>query len=982
MTQAIQRSMRDSVTGSGSARLLFWGAGLAFSALVAASLYAVALRTVEDDARQRFDGIARSAQSLLTARLTAFGNLLRGTAALFDAADAPVTRLQFHRYVAALDVARHYPAIEQISFAASVEDGARDAFIRAVRADRSLAPAGYPEFAIVPPGRRPRHEVLTYIEPMQPDGGRFGLDIAANAAVARALEQARDSGQLSASGVPVMLARPRPHLGLGMRLPLYRKGAPVDSVAARRAAYLGSVGIGFGVPALVQGVLGQLAVPGLDLALYAGGGSDGAGKLAIGGADRLLSDPGAEPAPVFQAVLPIDFNGSPWKARFSMCKADLYNRFDRVFPFVALAIGLVGSMLLYALFFTLYWSRRTAIEQRVLLDTVLDSVDAHVYMKDRERRYTYVNAGTAEAMGRKPRDVIGRLDRDVLPAAMADAYWEQDRQVFEHGAHEAAQSEFILQDGEVRQFWTVKVPVLRDGQVSAVIGLSTDVTELHKLKAQADAANLAKSNFLSNMSHEIRTPMNSIIGMSHLALKSVTSPKQRDYLEKIHHSGQHLLGIIDDILDFSKIEAGKLDLEELDFSLDTLMDNVAHQLGDAAAQRRLALEFELDAGVPRQLRGDPLRLEQVLLNFTGNAIKFSEDGVVRIRARPVREPDTDTLVRFEVADSGIGMTPAEVGELFKSFHQADPSTTRKHGGTGLGLAISKQLAELMGGSVGVDSAPGVGSTFWFTARLGKGASFVGAGPHPTPQAVLDQIAGACILLVEDNVFSQQVGQELLEQAGATVIVAANGREAIALMLRRRFDCVLMDLQMPVMDGFEATRLIRADPRLRDAVVIAMTANAGRDDQARAFAAGMDEFVTKPTPPNLLFEMIARWLRERPQGVAGMLDMAALALTFGGNSAKMRKYAFLFLDSARDGLVDIREAVERGDIGRAADVASRMKASARAVGAMDFAHLCHQLEQLRSAGALADAVALLARMTALREELAGHIAVELCDPAAG
>ena len=270
--------------------------------------------------------------------------------------------------------------------------------------------------------------------------------------------------------------------------------------------------------------------------------------------------------------------------------------------------------------------------------------------------------------------------------------------------------------------------------------------------------------------------------------------------------------------------------------------------------------------------------------------------MVRIGVCALQESDSDTLVRFEVQDGGIGMSPAEVGELFKSFHQADPSTTRKYGGTGLGLVISKQLAELMGGAVGVDSTPGVGSTFWFTARLGKGVSFMHAGPEPVPQEVLDQIAGACILLVEDNVFSQQVGQELLEEAGATVVIANNGKEAIDLMLRRRFDCVLMDLQMPVMDGFETTRMIRSDPRLRDAVVIAMTANAGRDDQAQAFAAGMNEFVTKPTSPNLLFEVIAGWLRKRapcdasaeaaaPAEVreapaapeaAGMLDMAALA----------------------------------------------------------------------------------------------------------
>jgi two-component system sensor histidine kinase/response regulator len=985
MKRAITRSMDSTVSGKAPAHILFWGAGAALSALVAASLYAMALRTVDEDAHQRFIGIARGAESALAARLATFNELARGTKALFEASDQPVTRLQFHRYVEALGIARHFPAIELVSFAAAVDDGARGAFVDAVRADRSMDPAGYPLFDIVPPGRRARYEVLTFLEPMAPLSEKFGVDIAASPGVGRVLGQARDSGRISASGVPLTLARPAPHLGLGIRLPVYRKGAALGSVAARRDAYLGSVGIGFSVPGLVRVVLGQLDVAGLDLALYAAA-AGGPRVPEIGPADRLLHDTGGERGPTFGTVLPVDFNGNLWKVRFSMPKADLYNRFDRSFPLVALAIGFAGTMLMYAFFFTLYWSRRTAIEQRLVLDTVLDNVEAHVYMKDRDRRYLYINARTAAAMGREPQQVIGKLDREVLPLAKADLYWDQDRQVFEQGVHLAGQYQFTDLDGAVRQFWTVKVPVLQGGEVCAVIGLSTDVTELHNLRAQADAANLAKSNFLSNMSHEIRTPMNSIIGMSHLALKSVTSPKQRDYLEKIYHSSQHLLGIINDILDFSKIEAGKLDLEVVDFSLGTLMQNVAHQLGEAAAAKGLTLEFELAPNLPPQLRGDPLRLEQVLLNFTGNAIKFSADGVVQVRARALIDSDSDAMVRFEVQDHGIGMSMAEVAELFKSFHQADPSTTRRYGGSGLGLVISKQLVELMGGCVGVDSTAGVGSTFWFTARLAKGVSFMRAGPQPVPQEVLDQIAGASILLVEDNVFSQQVAQELLEEARANVVVASNGKEAIDLMLRRRFDCVLMDLQMPVMDGFETTRMIRTDPRLRDAVVIAMTANAGVDDQANALAAGMNEFVTKPTSPNLLFEVIARWLRKRapdpaelaapaPQP-AGMLDMEALATTFGANPDKMRKYAFMFLDSARDGLADVAEALERDDIGRAADLGHRMKASSRAVGAMDFSQLCHQLEQLRVGGALADARALLERLQLMRQQLAGHMAQQL------
>ena len=1038
MKQAITRTMGSTVSGSPLARLLWWGAGLSLSLLVAALLHMGASRVVDDDARQRFDGLARGAQFSLAASIKSYTNVLRGMSALFQSGTALPTRLQFHNYITTLDIARHFPAIEAVTYAHAFDDKARDAFVAQVRADRSLDARGYPDFAIQPPGRRPRYTVLSYLEPMVPE--RFGIDIEANAAVVHVLEEARDSARMSTSGLPIVIRQPAPHIALGMRQPVYRSGAPTDTVAARRAAYIGSVGIGFSVPALVRSALDELAPRAIGLTLYVDGAADPEQRsLAIGARDRLLysddpelqGEPGQRHAELarayhargalagagagaagdyFDTVLPVDYNGGLWKAHFRVRKEALYNDFDAYFPLVAVVTGFFGSLLMYAFFFTLYWSRRAAIEQRVLLDSVLNSIDAHVYMKDRERRYIYINARTAEAMGRRAEDIIGKLDREVMPLGQADFYWSQDRQIFSDAQRHASQVEFTQLDGQVRQLWTVKVPVLLDGEVSAVIGLSTDVTELHKLRAQADAANQAKSNFLSNMSHEIRTPMNSIIGMSHLALKSVTHPKQRDYLEKISHSSQHLLGIINDILDFSKIEAGKLELEVLDFGLEALMHNIASQLGVAAAAKGLTLEFEIGAGLARQLRGDPLRLEQVLLNFTGNAIKFSENGSVRVCAHPLDDCASDTLVRFEVRDNGIGIEQHEVGELFKSFHQADPSTTRKYGGTGLGLVISKQLAELMGGSVGVDSTPGQGSTFWFSARLGKALHFLPPQGQAVAAEVLDQLRGACILLVEDNIFSQQVGQELLEEAGATVVVANNGKEAIDLMLKERFDCVLMDVQMPVMDGFESTRLIRSDPRLRDTVVIAMTANAGRDDQARCLAAGMDEFVTKPISPQLLFNVLARWLRGAPAhngrrrsapaadhagsacgsalgaGPAAeicMLDLARLAATFGGNPDKMRKYALMFLDAARDGLADIGEALARGDAVRAADLAHRLKSSARAVGAMRFDALCQELEQLRGGAEGGDgngngkaARALLARMHALLDQLPGHIAAAL------
>ncbi|GAB2844194.1 hypothetical protein GCM10027277_09910 [Pseudoduganella ginsengisoli] len=1044
-------------------RTLLWGIGLSLSVAIGMVLYANAARVVDEDDRQRFDNLARSTQYSISARVKAYSDVVRGLVALFQTSDN-LTRLQFHQYVSSLNLPLHFPAIETLNYAVPVTEAERAAFVAAVRADKSLDPAGYPNFDIKKPSPSGQYTVLLYMEPMDIVKERFGVDIGSVPAIGKALEQSRDTGQVSASGQPILVKKPVPHIGLGMRLPVYKRGMPINDVASRRAAYVGTVGIGFSVSKLVQGAIDEMALRQVHMLLYADSSTDAEKRrLTIEPSDRLLyNDNGSlegEPAKLdnpddyLETVLPIDFNGSLWKALFRVKKTDMHTGLDAYFPWIALATGFIGTMLIYSYLLTLYFSRRSAVEQRQLLDSVLNNIDARVFMKDQHRRYIYANAKMAEIMGRPVDEIVGRSDHELMPRQEADAAWEQERRIFSDGLKRAGEERYVDRRGGVHHLWSVKAPVLIDNEVAAVISLATDITELHNLKEQAQAANQAKSDFLSNMSHEIRTPMNSIIGMAHLALKSVTNPKQRDYLQKIFHSGQHLLGIINDILDFSKIEAGKLELEVLDFSINTLMGNVANQLSDSAARKNLELAFEVWPGLPPQLRGDPLRLEQILLNFTSNAIKFSENGKIHIRVRPVEDRDNYCVARFEVQDNGIGMSKSQMANLFQSFQQGDTSTTRKYGGTGLGLVISKQLAELMGGTVGVDSVEGQGSTFWFTARLVKGTTLLEAGVAKVLQPdVMESFKGASILLVEDNIFSQQVGQELLEDAGATVCIANNGKEAIDLLLKEHFDCVLMDVQMPVMDGYEATRIIRAHPRLAGTLVIAMTANAGRDDQARCIAAGMDEFITKPIAPNLLFTVLSRWMNQRAAGEkpprmaarptvsaaagigplpgpaagpapsaalaadaadsavgvaeappqagapaavadtpvhhdvqiapAEMFDITALAVTFNNKPEKMRKYAVMFLDSARDGMVEVNEALAQGDMARLSELGHRIKSSARAVGAMHFGELCLALEHLKPDADPARARYIVAQMQPMLDHLQGHIAQELDAHAAG
>ena len=662
-----------------------------------------------------------------------------------------------------------------------------------------------------------------------------------------------------------------------------------------------------------------------------------------------------------------------------------------------------------------------ASEQRYRL--LFDRNPDGVFAVDTTGRFVLANPACEQISGYSASELLQKAFVDLCEPDQRAAVREHFDRNLREDAYTQLETTIIRRDGQRVDLWIAGEPIVSEGQVVGVHCTAKDITdrkrmeeELKQAKAAAEAANVAKSQFLASMSHELRTPMNAILGMTDLALQEPLSDRLRDYLQTARESGDLLLNLLNEVLDVSRIEAGRFELEATPFSPQQTVEQVVRTLRVRADEKGLALSCELAEDLPNLLVGDSLRLRQVLMNLIGNAIKFTPRGKIVVRVAVQGRRGATVSLKFSVSDTGIGIAPEHRERLFAPFTQADASTTRRYGGSGLGLTISKRLVDLMGGTIWLESQLGQGSTFHFTVTLPMArSSSTGYERQPagregaSTQLATAPARGLRVLLVEDTPANQKLVHYLLSNRGHTVVVAENGRESLDRLTAEDFDVVLMDVQMPEMDGFQATAAIRVLPDVRKAriPIVAMTAHALTGDAERCLAAGMDSYLSKPIDGHELIALVERLsgpesptLEDGGQlaregampgtsaaqetsepasedaGTEAVFDVGEAVRRCFNNLDMFQKMVGCLFDESDPLVAQMMAAIEHNDAASLADTVHRLKGTVVYLGAKPAADVTLRIEQLAKAGDMpkaAEAIDELDRqLKHLKEALAPHL----------